>query len=212
MSLTHVAPDEINVEGGGHAKGVAVAVVRENKDDTGMARVKVSYPWHDSAQQSYWARVVAPMAGKQRGIYFVPEVGDEVLVAFDRGDVRFPYVIGALWNGVDKAPLDNADGKNDVRQIRSRKDHKLTFDDGAQPSVQLEFQDGRRLTFTKDVVELVDKQGNSLTFKSAGGEVTLEAAKKLTLKAPQILIEASGAAEVKSGATLTLKGTLVSIN
>jgi uncharacterized protein involved in type VI secretion and phage assembly len=212
MSMTHVAPTETTVEAGGHAKGVAVAVVRENKDDSGMARVKVSYPWHDRPQQSYWARVVAPMAGKQRGIYFLPEVGDEVLVAFDRGDLRFPYVIGALWNGVDKAALDNGDGKNDVRQIRTRKGHKLTFDDGSQGLVQLELNDGRRLTFKDDLVELVDGKGNTLAFKSNAGEVTLEAATKLTLKAPKILVEASGTAEVKAGATLTLRGTTVNIN
>ena len=212
MSLVHVAPTETTVEGGGHAKGVAVAVVRENKDNTGMARVKVSYPWHESGQQSYWARVVAPMAGKQRGIYFLPEVGDEVLVAFDRGDVRFPYVIGALWNGVDKAALDNSDGKNDVRQIRTRKGHKLTFDDGSKGLVQLELNDGRRLTFKDDLVELVDGQGNTLAFKSDSGEVTLEAKSKLILKATQVLVDASGTAEVKAGGTLTLRGTTVNIN
>jgi uncharacterized protein involved in type VI secretion and phage assembly len=152
------------------------------------------------------------MAGGKRGFYFLPEVGDEVLVAWDRGDIRFPYVLGGLFNGVDKSALDNADGKNDVRQIRSRKDHKLTFDDGDQPSVQLEFQDGRRLTFNKDVVELLDGKGNALTFKSTGGEVTIEAKTTLTLKAPKVVLDASGAAEVKAGATLTLSGTLVKIN
>lgn len=212
MSMVHVAPTELDVEGGGHVKGVAVAVVRENKDNTGMARVKVSYPWHTQPQQSYWARVATPMAGNQRGIYFLPEVGDEVLVAFDRGDLRFPYVLGALWNGADKAALDNASGKNDVRQIRTRKGHKLTFDDGGQGLVQLELNDGRRLTFKDDLVELVDGKGNALKFDTNGGTVSLEAKTKLTLKAPQVLVEASGPAEVKSGATLTLRGTTVNIN
>ena len=54
-----------------------------------------------------------PMAGKERGAYFLPEVDDEVLVAFERGDMRFPYVVGSLWNGKDKAPASNGDGKND---------------------------------------------------------------------------------------------------
>ena len=52
--------------------------------------------------------------------YFLPEVGDEVLVAFERGDLRFPYVLGSLWNGKDKPPSTNDDGKNDVRMIHSR--------------------------------------------------------------------------------------------
>ena len=56
-----------------------------------------------------------PMAGKERGLVLIPEVGDEVLVAFEREDLRFPYVLGALWNGKDKPPLANDDGKNDKR-------------------------------------------------------------------------------------------------
>lgn len=212
MSTVHVAPTELDVEAGGHAKGVAVAVVRENKDNTGMARVKVSYPWHSQPQQSYWARLVTPMAGKQRGIYFLPEVGDEVLVVFDRGDMRFPYVLGGLWNGVDKAALDNADGKNDVREIKTRKGHKLTFDDGSKGLVQLEMNDGRRLTFKDDLVELVDGKGNTLAFKSDAGEVTLEAKTKLVLKAGQVQIQATGTGELKAGGTLTLSGATVNIN
>src|SRR5262249_33723824 len=145
-TLAHIPPTETTVEAGGHAKGVAVAVVRENKDDSGMARVKVSYPWHEQPQQSYWARATTPIAAKQRGLDFLPEVGDEVLVAFDRGDIRFPYVLGALWNGVDASAQNNQDGKNDIREVRTRKGHKLTFDDNSsQGLVQLELNDGRRL-------------------------------------------------------------------
>ena len=72
---------------------MAVAVVRENKDDTGLGRVRVSYPSHSQPHKSYWARVATPMAGKDRGVYFIPEVEDEVLVAFERGDFRFPYMV-----------------------------------------------------------------------------------------------------------------------
>ena len=90
MSLTETAPHETTLEAGGHAKGVAVAIVRDNKDTSGLGRVKVSFPWHSQPQESYWARVATPMAGNERGIYFIPEVNDEVLVAFERGDVRFP--------------------------------------------------------------------------------------------------------------------------
>jgi fatty-acyl-CoA synthase len=66
------------VESGGYAKGVAIAIVRENKDDSGLVHVKVSYPWYSQPRVSYWARVAAPMAGKERGVYFIPEIGDEV--------------------------------------------------------------------------------------------------------------------------------------
>src|SRR4051794_11476852 len=109
MTLMDPLPSETTLESGGHAKGVAVAVVRENKDNSGLGRVQVSYPWYSQPRASYWARVALPMSGKERGVYFIPEVGDEVLVAFERGDLRFPYVVGCLWNGVDKSPTTNAD-------------------------------------------------------------------------------------------------------
>ena len=204
MSLTETAPHETTLEAGGHVKGVAVAIVRDNQDKTGMGRVQVSFPWHSQAQESHWARVATPMAGNKRGIYFLPEVNDEVLVAFDRGDVRFPYVIGSLWNGKEPPPETNGDGKNDVRVIHSRADHKITINDGSKPLIQIELADGKRVTLNRDGIELDDKQGNKVTLASSGGSITIQAATSLSLKAPQISIEATG--------TLTVKGLLVQIN
>jgi len=212
VTLAEIAPSETTLESGGHAKGVAVAVVRQNKDDSGLGRVKVSFPWHSRPQDSYWARVAMPMAGGNRGTYFIPEVNDEVLVAFDRGDLRFPYVLGSLWNGKEKAPTSNDDGKNDLRLIRTRKGHKLTFDDGSKGLVQLELNDGKKLAIDDDGISLDDGKGNRLVIKSNGGEITVEAATKLSLKAPQIAIEATGTLDVKSNAALTLRGATVGIN
>jgi uncharacterized protein involved in type VI secretion and phage assembly len=212
VSLTDMAPSETTLEAGGHAKGVAVAIVRDNKDSSGLGRVKVSFPWHSQPQQSYWARVATPMAGKNRGIYFIPEVNDEVLVAFERGDMRFPYVVGSLWNGPDPAPQNNGDGKNDVRVIHSRSDHKITIDDGSNPLVQIELADGKRVTLDRNGIEIDDEQGNRITIQSSGGSVSVQAATSLSLKAPQITIEASGTMTVKAGGTMTVQGSLVSIN
>lgn len=220
MSFMEVAPRETAVESGGHAKGVGVAIVRQNKDDSGQGRVKVSYPWHSRPQESYWARVATPMAGKGRGAYFLPEIEDEVLVAFERGDLRFPYVIGALWNGVDKSPADNADGKNDKRMIRSRKGHKLTFDDGAKGLVQLELNDGKKLAIDDDGIALDDGKGNRLVIDSSGtsvklvsaGALTLQASGALSLKGASVKVEANGSVDIKSGGTLGINGSLVTIN
>jgi uncharacterized protein involved in type VI secretion and phage assembly len=213
LVLTETAPAETTLEAGGHAKGVAVAIVKENKDDSGLGRVKVSFPWHSQPQQSYWARVATPMAGKKRGIYFIPEVNDEVLVAFERGDLRFPYVVGSLWNGPDQSPENNADGNNDVRVIHSRSDHKITINDNTgTPLVQIEIADGKRVTINKDGIELNDAQGNKVNIQSTAGTIAIEAATSISIKAPQISIEASGTMTVKSGGTLTVSGSLVTIN
>ena len=212
MSLMEVAPRETTLESGGHVKGVAVAIVRENKDDSGQARVKVSYPWHSKPQQSYWARVAMPMAGNGRGVYFLPEVEDEVLVAFERGDLRFPYVVGSLHNGKDPSPVKNSDGKNDVRVIHTRKHHKLTFDDGDKGLAQLELNDGKKLSIKDDEIRLEDDKGNSFVIQSASGAVTIDAKGSVTIKAPSISIQSTGTLEIKAGATLTLRGALVNIN
>jgi uncharacterized protein involved in type VI secretion and phage assembly len=212
MSLMEPLPRETTLEAGGHAKGVAVAVVSQNKDESGLGRVKVSYPWHSQPRDSYWARLAMPMTGKDRGIYFVPEVGDEVLVAFERGDVRFPYVVGSLWNGVDKSPATNGDGKNDLRMVKTRKGHKLTFDDGAKGRVKLELNDGKKLEIDDEGIKLDDGKGNKLIIQSASGAMTIEAAVKLSLKAPQISIEATGTLDMTANATLTMRGLPVKIN
>ena len=116
----------------GQVHEVVIGLVTNNQDPEGMGRVKVTFPWLSSDDESNWARVAAPMAGNNRGTYFLPEVGDEVLVAFDHGDVRLPYVLGALWNGQDAPPRDNSDGKNTERVIRSRAGHELVFNDDSQ--------------------------------------------------------------------------------
>jgi uncharacterized protein involved in type VI secretion and phage assembly len=154
------------------------------------------------------------MAGKDRGIYFVPEVDDEVLVAFERGDLRFPYVVGSLWNGKDKPPASNGDGKNDLRLIKTRKGHKLTFNDnsGSQGLVQLELNDGKKLSIDDNGITLDDGKGNSIVIKSNGGSIAITAKTDLSIKAPKIAIEATGTLDVKASGTLGLKGSLVNIN
>jgi uncharacterized protein involved in type VI secretion and phage assembly len=212
MTVANSAPAETTLEAGGHVKGVVVAIVSENKDSSGLGRVKVNFPWFDASGESYWARVATPMGGKNRGIYFLPEVGDEVLVAFERGDLRFPYVVGSLWNGADKSPASNDDGNNDVRLVHTRKGHKLTFNDGTNGLVQIELNDGKKIAIDDNGITIDDANGNTITLQSTGGSISLQAATSLSIKAPQISIEATGAATVKAGGTLTLQGAVVSIN
>ena len=109
--------------------GMVVGVVTNNKDPDALGRVKVKFPWLSDTDESHWARVVTPMAGGGRGFYFLPEVDDEVLVGFEHGDVGLPYVLGSLWNGKDKPPEKNDDGKNNLRVIKSRSGHLIRLDD-----------------------------------------------------------------------------------
>ncbi len=112
--------------------GVVIAIVTNNKDEEGNYRVKLKFPWLDGNMESGWARVATLDAGSgQRGALFLPEVNDEVLVAFEHGDFRRPFVVGRLWNGVDKPPEIKIDGSGKVehREYRSRLGHILRFSD-----------------------------------------------------------------------------------
>jgi len=217
MSLMDIAPAETAVEAGGYVKGVAIGIVTQNRDPDKLCRVKVRFPWAEQPRESYWARLAMPMSGKGRGFVLIPEVDDEVLVAFERGDLRFPCVVGALWNGKDTPPVANDDGNNDKRLFRSRKGHQLLFDDNKSKGVvELGLSDGsqvlRKLTLDDDGIRLDDGAGNKISIDSKAGSITIEAAKSLTLKAPQLTLDASTTAEVKAGSTLTLRGSQVSIN
>ena len=99
---------------------MVVAIVTNNNDPEGNYRVKLNYPWLDENIESGWARVATFDAGNLRGGLFPPEVNDEVLVAFEHGDFRRPFVVGRLWNGVDKPPMISVDssGKVNHREYR----------------------------------------------------------------------------------------------
>ena len=212
MSLMEPPALETAHEAGGYVKGVAIALVTQNQDPEGLCRVKVRYPWHDKPSESYWARLAMPMAGKERGLVLIPEVGDEVLVAFEREDLRFPYVLGALWNGKDKPPLANDDGRNDKRILKSRKHHYLLFDDGARGVVELAHDKGRKVVLDDNGFVVQDENGNVVKVDSNSGAMTIEAKGQLNIRAAKITLEATGTLELKASATLTIRGSLVNIN
>ncbi|MGH9040036.1 MAG: VgrG-related protein [Acidimicrobiia bacterium] len=120
----------------GHGRtGVASALVTDVRDPDGLCRVKLRFPWMSDSYESDWVRTVQPGAGKDRGSVTLPEVNDEVLVAFEGGDMANPYVLGGLYNGVDKPNLgeglvDAATGGVARRGFLSRKGHGLVFLDG----------------------------------------------------------------------------------
>lgn len=191
--------------------GVATAIVRDNRDPDGLARVRVSFPWYSQPEDMYWARLATPMTGNGYGMYFLPEVNDEVLVAFERGDLRFPYIVGSLWNGNDKPPVTNADGRNDIRTIRTRKGHALRFEDGAKGRLRLELNDGKALTIDDGGIT-IDGKGARIVIDGANNAIAIESGLTLRIRAPQISVDASGTLDLKAGGTLTLRGSLILIN
>ncbi len=210
--LAGAQENEADRESDGFVRGLAVAIVTQNKDDNGLARVRVKLSWQGEGEETYWARLAAPMAGGERGSYFVPEIGDEVLVGFERGDLSHPYILGALWNGQQRPPETNDDGKNDRRLIRSRSGHELLFDDGNPPKVELKLEDGKHLLLDDKGVKVEDGQGNTITIESSSGMMTIESKTQLKLKSQKIAIEAGALMEIKSSGPLMIKGSVVMIN
>jgi len=193
-------------ESSGKFFGVVVGIVTNNQDPDNMARVRVKFPWLSDDDESWWARMAVPMGGPGRGTYFLPEVDDEVLVAFEHGDVRSPYVVGALWNGKDAPPTNNSDGKNNIRLIHSRSGHLVRLDD----------------TDGDEKIEVIDKTGgNKITIKSSDNSMSLECTGKMTLHAAagmeitcdaDIKIQANATMDIESTAPMTIKGAMVNIN
>ncbi|HEX6463781.1 MAG TPA: phage baseplate assembly protein V, partial [Vicinamibacterales bacterium] len=155
---------------GGRWFGVYPALVSDIQDPDSSGRVKVTLPWSpDTAGQRYevWARLATLMGGSKRGSWFLPDVNDEVLVVFEGGDTRRPYVIGGLWNGSD-APPESMDGsgRNYKKVLKSRNGVKVTLKDGPGS------------------VEITDSNGNSIKLETSG--VTISASATLTINASAV--------------------------
>lgn len=179
---------------GGRWYGVAPAVVTDLQDPDGQGRVRIRLPWapDSGSGQGFeaWARMATLFAGNNRGSWFIPDVGDEVLVSFEHGDPRRPYVLGGLWNGQEPPP-QSIDRQNTKKVIRSRNGVKITLDDSdGQETLRLETPGGQKVTL-KDgpgTVTIEDSNGNSVKLETAG--ITVTAAAKVTVNATQVTVSA----------------------
>jgi len=196
----------------GMIRGVSVAVVAQNKDPEGLGRVKVRFPWRENPDESHWARLAVPMAGNNRGTWFLPEVGDEVLVACDAERVEHPYVLGSLWNGQEPPPETNSNGQNDIRKIRSRSGHEIIFDDGARGRIDIHLSDNKRVRMDPDGILISDDKGNQIEIKSTPGTISIQSNAKLSIQSKVIDIKADASMTLQATGTLTIQGALVKIN
>jgi uncharacterized protein involved in type VI secretion and phage assembly len=161
--------------------GVVIGVVTNTKDPAELNRVKVRFPWLTDDDESHWARVAAPMAGNDRGISWLPEVNDEVLVAFDRGMVEFPYVIGSLWNANNAPPESNSDGENNKQTIKSRSGSIIRMDD----------------TDGSEKIEIIAaNNGGSIVFDTANKSITIQTSGTITLDADHVVIKGKSRVDI----------------
>ncbi len=194
--------------------GVTVGVVTNNKDPDGLGRVKVRFPWLSDEDESNWARVLTPMAGPDRGLYLLPEPDDEVLVAFEHGRVEFPYILGALWNGKDKPPESNADGKNNIRVLKSRSGHVIRLDDAeGKEKIEVVDKSGKnRIVIDANKNTITIEAESDVAIRSKKGRLTLDGAGIEITSSAGVTIEAEQDMDLKAGPRLNIKGGVVNIN
>ena len=209
--------------------GVVIAVVTNNKDPENTNRVKVKYPWlYDGSAEveSDWARIAVPDAGKDRGFQWLPEINDEVLVAFEHGDINRPFVLGSLWSAKNTPPVAGSEAvKSDKvvqRVIKSRSGHTIILND-EQGKEQIIIRDK---TGKNEIV--IDSKENTLTIKvdkdimlDAGGKIDIKGAQAISISSAgqdvsiecnNFKVNAKQSAEISSSLGMTLKaGTQMSV-
>jgi phage protein D/phage baseplate assembly protein gpV len=233
-----------HAEGSGLMQGVVTAMVTNVTDPEDLGRVKVKYPWLGKSPQgaeieSDWVRIASPMAGAQRGFMILPEINDEVLVAFEHGDVHRPTIVGALWSSTDKPPKKNSEasagGKVNQRVLKTRAGHLIILDDkqGEEQisitsksghTVILDDKSGSENITVKDKTGnnkmVIDSTKNSLTIDvngdfvvNAKGKITLQSTQDMTLDSKaQAKFNSMGPMNIESKAPAALKGVKVDIN
>ena len=199
----------------GQMPGLVEAIVVDNVDEAKLSRVKVKFPSlpgppggaADQMPESYWARLVMPMAGRERGWVTIPEIGDEVLVSFMHGDFNHAIVLGSLYNGVDTPPYANEDGDNNLRVFQSRSGHRVTFDDtDGEERIEL-------ISHNEEIRVIWDSAEKVLSVYS-GKDIIIEAKETISMKCKDFILgadmsismNADKTAELKAGKALTVNG------
>jgi phage baseplate assembly protein V len=194
--------------------GITVCTVIDNIDCNRQARVQLSLPWLPGFQP--WARISNQSAGTDSGSYFVPQVGDEVLVMFNHGDVREPFVVGALHNAIDTPPSQNPADALSKRKIRTPVGHELEFDDLLQ---KVTLTTNLKTTITLDSQKAEISTPAATVTLGIAGDVSITGKTKITLDAPIVEINGKAAVtiggkavQLKASAACQVQGKPVMIN
>ncbi len=186
--------------------GCVIGIVEDNQDPEGLHRVKVRFPVELDIE-STWCRVVTPMAGADRGLVILPDVGTEVAVAFAYRSLT-PYVLGGVYNGGEDLPepYHNDDGDDNVRIFWSRNDHMVKFDDtpGAE-MVQVGAQAGSRLDPTSGVIHQTLDAANATVTEYCDGDTSWEAGQTVSIKCRNLTFSASQSVSIQAGTTAVAK-------
>lgn len=187
----------------GETGGVFIATVVNSAVDE-QGRIGIEIPSKGCSYQAYFA---SAMAGSDRGLVFLPDKGDQVVVAFVNGQPNMPVVIGSLWSNVAKPPVDNADGKNNVKLIRTRSGHQIRLtDEQGNEAIEISDSSGKNRV-------LIDAVNNHVSIEAPDGEISL-CGKKITITAEQQLAVSStnSTVNIEAKGNTTIKGQMIDLN
>ncbi len=198
--------------------GLTLGIVTNTEDPDNLGRIKVKLPLRDEAEnESAWARVIVPFAGKEMGVYFIPDVGDEVIVAFLGGQLEKAVIVGAVWSKSVKPPMENESGKNLTKMIKTKSGHELVFfDEEDKGKVTLKSSKGYLVEMDdeKEKLTIKDPDGkNKVELSTKDGKITVEAEKKIELKSgdSSIIIDGTGNKITIKSNTVEIKGLQVNV-
>jgi uncharacterized protein involved in type VI secretion and phage assembly len=198
---------------------VVTGIVTNAEDPKGWGRVKLKVPWMSDEAESDWARVSGPGAGPESGMCLIPEVGDEVVVAFEHGDFSRPFVLGGLWNGQADLPPETAGAGSDekplVRTWRSRTGHRMTMYDDSKNKIEIETAGGHNVSIDDAGKKLTITTGGglSVTMDDNGSKITIESGNEVEITSTgNMKIEAGGNLDLKANGQVNVRGAMVNLN
>jgi phage baseplate assembly protein V len=195
-----------------HYYGVYEALVSDVNDPAKEGRVKIKMPWFDSQMETEWCRVRQFYAGNGYGAFYVPEVGDEVLIAFIKGNMSEPVILGGLYNGSDKPP-SHRDDQTDEKLLRTKAGHEFLLDDSpGKERVRIKTQGGHEfdLSDADKKVTVKTTGGNAITVEDSGGKITVETSGGQSITMTPGSIELSATSIVLSGSSISLGSSAAS--
>lgn len=194
--------------------GVTVGKVINVLDPMALGRVQVQLPSIDAVDLMPWARIAVPMAGPAHGFYFIPNIGDEVLVAFEHGDINAPYIVGSLWNATSPPPLPSPVPQ--LRLLSTLAGNKILISE-VPPSITISTATGQQVVMSPvgiqitDGTNVINMSADGITL-TASGNLNLVAGGKINLTAASVTVAASANADISAAGAASITAPLVKIN
>lgn len=197
---------------GSLALGVTIGTVTNTKDETGLGRIKVNFILKGTAIESDWLQIMSFCAGPDYGAFFLPQAGDAALLAFADGDASRAYVLGFMWNGVQKPPVPT-EQQQDVRVIKTRGGKTIMLDDSKQEKITI--VDGKKNQI------VIDTANNKISISSEG-DLAISAKGKITISGAQVTLQntsgsvkadlTAGGMQLQGGQSMKLSATMIDLN